>query len=317
MLAIVWIDRWEPEPRLALLIAFLWGAAASVAIALIFSYGAQIVLAIAGIGDSGGAQFIGAVVQAPLVEEGAKGFGVLLLFWAYRRNFEGPVDGLVYSSMIAIGFAFTENIQYFGMALTMSDLGAVAETFFLRAVLSPFAHVMFTACIGIALGYASRRVGAAGAIGYFLLGLIPAVLLHAFWNGMASIVRDFYGYYFVVQVPLFLIAVAIVIGLRRREQQITGARLGEYASAGWFTPSEVRVLATGAGRGQGRAWAARHGLGPQFRRFVRDATRLAFARQRVLSSRDRIGAQRAEAELLDRIAEDRRALAALPPLPRA
>ena len=314
ILVITWIDRWEPEPRLALLFAFLWGAAASVAIALIFSFGAQIVLSIAGIGPSGGTDFFSAVVQAPIVEETAKGVGVLLLFWAYRKHFDGPVDGLVYAATVAVGFAFTENIQYFGIALAESDLGSVAEVFFLRAILSPFAHVMFTAATGVALGVASRRVGAGGAIGYFILGLIPAVALHAFWNGASFLVRDFYGYYIAVQVPFFVIAVLIVVYLRRQEQRVTAARLAEYASVGWFTPAEVVQLSTGAGRSQGRAWAARHRLGPQFSRFLKDATRLAFARQRIVSSRDRIGGQRAEAELLARITADRRALAALPPL---
>ena len=31
LLAIRWVDRWEPEPRWALWFAFLWGAAVSVA----------------------------------------------------------------------------------------------------------------------------------------------------------------------------------------------------------------------------------------------------------------------------------------------
>ena len=315
LFALGWIDQWEPEPRAALLFAFLWGAAASVAIALVFDYIVQIARALAGVGESFATAFLGAVVQAPIVEEFGKGLGILILFWAVRSHFEGPVDGLVYGSMIAVGFAFTENIQYFGLALTTDGPAGVSEIFFLRGILSPFAHVMFTAFMGILLGMASRRTGAFGAIGYFVLGLIPAILLHAFWNGMSFIVSDFYLYYVVVQVPLFLIAVAIVMFLRRQEQRVTASTLAEYAAAGWFTPTEVVLLSTGAGRSQGRAWAARHGLGRQFEKFTRDATRLAFTRHRIVSSRDRIGAQRAESDLLMAITNDRRALMALPPLP--
>ncbi|MCU1638768.1 MAG: PrsW family intrarane metalloprotease [Microbacteriaceae bacterium] len=310
-----WIDQWEPEPRPALLFAFLWGAAASIAIALIFSFLVSMAQAMSGVNESFATMFLAAVVQAPIVEEFGKGLGILLLFWAFRRHFEGPVDGLVYASTIAVGFAFTENIQYFGLALTSDGVAGVSEIFFLRGILSPFAHVMFTAIPGIVLGFASHRASGFGAAGYFLLGLIPAILLHAFWNGMSLIVTDFYVYYVVVQVPLFLIAISIVLFLRRQEQRVTAARLGEYAAVGWFTPAEVRMLSTGAGRSQGRAWAARHGLGPQFGRFTRNATRLAFARQRVVSSRDRIGAQRAESDLLAELMADRRALSALPPLP--
>ena len=315
VLVVSWIDRWEPEPRVALLFAFLWGAAASVAIALIFSFGAQLLQEYSGTGGTAAADFFATVVQAPIVEEGAKGLGVLLIFWVYRRNFEGPVDGIVYAAMVAVGFAFTENIQYFGLALANSGPADVGQIFFLRAILSPFAHVMFTVCTGVALGYASRRTGAGGAIGYFLLGLIPAVLLHAFWNGMSFVVTDFFGYYFTIQVPLFLIGAGLVVFLRRQEQRITAARLAEYADAGWFTRTEAALLASGAGRSQSQAWATRFRLGPAHARFVRDATRLAFARQRIVSSRDRAGGQRAEADLLARLTEDRRALATLPPMP--
>ena len=47
LLAVRWIDRWEPEPRWALWFAFLWGAAVSVAIALIIDLGVQLAVAFA------------------------------------------------------------------------------------------------------------------------------------------------------------------------------------------------------------------------------------------------------------------------------
>jgi RsiW-degrading membrane proteinase PrsW (M82 family) len=312
-LVIAWIDRWEPEPRAALLFALLWGAVASVAMALLFSYGAQIAEQMAGIRQGTGTQVFSTVVQAPIVEEFSKGLGVLLLFWVFRRQFDGPVDGLVYGATVAVGFAFTENIQYFGLALRNSDLSAVSETFLLRAILSPFAHVMFTSCTGIVLGLASRRGGT--GIGWFLLGLLPAMFLHALWNSASLVVRDFYSYYLVVQVPLFLLAIGIVLLLRRRERQVTAARLTEYAEAGWFSRNEVALLSSGAGRSQGKAWARRGGFGRQFDRFARDATRLAFTRQRLISGRDGRGARRSEAELLQRVVADRQALAGMPPLP--
>lgn len=314
LFAVRWIDRWEPEPLPALVFALLWGAAASVAIALLTSFGVQLAGALVGIGPSPAVDFATGVIQAPIVEESAKGFGILLLFWVFRRHFDGPVDGIVYGAMIGVGFAFTENIQYFGLALT-SDMGNVGETFFLRGILSPFAHVMFTACTGAVLGFASRRATVGAGFGFYLLGLIPAVFLHALWNGAAYLVGNFYVYYVVVQVPLFVVALLFVIVLRRRERLSTAARLSEYAAAGWFTPLEVALLASAAGRSHGKSWAARHGLGAQFQAFTVHATRLAFARQRVVSGRDRLRAQRDEAELLRAITADRVALAALPPLP--
>lgn len=321
LFAIRWIDQWEPEPRPALLFALLWGAAASAALALVFSFAVQILRAMSGAGESTGTMILGTVVQAPIVEEFSKGLGILILFWVFRRNFDGAVDGLVYGATIAVGFAFTENIQYFGLALAGSGaeggVGGVGEIFFLRGILSPFAHVMFTACTGIVLGFASRRSGSVAAIGFFLLGLVPAILLHALWNGASLVVGNFYVYYAVVQVPLFLLGLSFVAYLRRQEQLISAERLAEYGRAGWFSPTEVALLSSAAGRNAGMAWARRHGLSDAYARFTKHATRLAFARQRIVSGRDRIGAQRNEADLLDSITSDRRALAALPPFPLA
>lgn len=312
-----WIDRWEPEPRGALLFALLWGAGASVLIALIFSGVTQHYEALAGLTGSGLATFFETVVQAPVIEEFAKGLGILLIFWVMRRTFDGPVDGVVYAATIAIGFAFTENLQYFGLAINQDGGlgGDVAQTFLLRAILSPFAHVMFTACTGVLLGLAARRTSRLGAIGYFTAGLVPAIVLHAFWNSASYWATDWFRYYFVVQVPLFVLAIVGIARLRRHEQRLTRDRLAEYAAVGWFSESEVNLLSTAAGRQRAIAWATRNGLGRPYRRFVRDVTKLAFARQRLLAGRDRIGAGLDQAALLESITELRRALAALPALP--
>ncbi|MFN4001984.1 PrsW family intramembrane metalloprotease [Microcella sp.] len=300
-----WIDRWEPEPRGALVFAFLWGAGVSVLIALIVDAEIQNVIAAAGLGEFG-AEFFGAAIQAPIVEEVGKGLGVLLLFFAVRRHFDGPVDGIVYSAWVAGGFAFTENILYFGSELAAG--GAPVEVFFIRGIMSPFAHVMFTAFIGAAIGFAAQRPGWFRGVVAFIIGLIPAVLLHAFWNGVLFFISDFYGYYLLVQVPMFLVAVWLVTLLRRQERRITFERLSEYSAVGWLHPDEVAMLASPGGRRAAMGWARSHGLAPLMKAFIRDATRLAYARQRVLADRDTIGAQADEAELLQRVAASRHAL---------
>jgi len=306
-----WIDRWEPEPRLAVVFAFLWGSAVAVAIALLV--GAEIDNVVASLGGPGpGYEFFSAAIQAPIVEETGKGLGLLVIFFAARRYFDGPVDGVVYAAWVAGGFAFTENILYFGGQLLDAGGvdGSVVEIFVLRGVLSPFAHVMFTAATGIALGFAARSRNPLAGFGLFLLGLIPAILLHGLWNGALFFVNDFYGYYVLIQVPLFLMAVLLVLFLRRQEARLTHDRLLEYAKAGWFAADEVVALATPSGRRQALAWAARAGKRRQMKRYIHDATRLAFARQRIITGRGRIGAEADEAALLGAIVESRKNLVA-------
>jgi RsiW-degrading membrane proteinase PrsW (M82 family) len=314
LLGIRWIDRWEPEPRTGLIFAFLWGAGAAVLIALVTDYNISEQIS-AGGGATNGTIFLQTVFQAPIVEEFAKGLGVLLIFIVGRRFFDGPVDGIVYAATVAGGFAFTENIQYFGLQIAEAGGfdGSVGEIFFVRGILSPFAHVMFTSMTGLLIGLAARRGSILLSIGAFFLGLIPAILLHMFWNGALFFVYDFYGYYLIVQVPLFGVAVLMVFLLRRREARMTQVHLQEYANAGWLNASEVTMLGTPAGRRQARSWARRHGLRKVMNEFIKDATHLAFTRNRIVTGRDRIGSQKDEQVLLYQVAESRRVLAASQP----
>jgi RsiW-degrading membrane proteinase PrsW (M82 family) len=308
LLGVRWIDRWEPEPRGLLLFAFLWGGGMAVAAALIVGFTIENAIPVDAV-QSAAYDFTSSVIVAPIVEETAKGLGVLLIFLFARRAFDGPVDGIVYAAVVAGGFAFTENIEYF--AIELSDpAGSVGEVFFIRGILSPFAHVMFTSMTGLFIGLAAQRGGRWLGVGFFFIGLVPAILLHALWNGALYVVTDFYAYYLLVQVPLFVLAIVLVMALRRREVAITRLRLGEYAAAGWFNEGELQSLTTPTGRRLARAWAKSHGLGSLMSRYMSDATHLAFARERIIRGRDLIGAQADEAALLAQVTQSRRTLAA-------
>ncbi|WP_144782089.1 PrsW family intramembrane metalloprotease [Microbacterium sp. BH-3-3-3] len=300
--AVRYIDRWEPEPRRLLVFAVAWGAIASVAIAL----GVDLVIALAA-GPLPGA--VSSVIQAPLVEEIAKGLGVLLIFAFARRAFDGPVDGIVYGALIGAGFALTENVQYFAISYLEGGPAQVASTFFLRAVLSPFAHVMFTSLTGFAFGLAARQgLRAGAALRYGVPGLLGAIVLHALWNGSATFF-DFFEVYAALQVPLFVLFILGILALRREESRLTRARLGEYAAAGWFTPQEVDMLATGPGRRSALAWSRTlpGDRAAVMKGFIADATALAAARQRSLSGRDP-NAPATERYLLERTTAARAAL---------
>ncbi|HWH27111.1 MAG TPA: PrsW family intramembrane metalloprotease [Pseudolysinimonas sp.] len=311
LLTIRWIDKWEPEPRSGLIFAFLWGAGVSIFVALFTDVVVSQAIVSSGTPANSTILFQ-TVVQGPVVEELGKGFGVLLIFIVGRRFFDGPLDGVVYAATVAAGFAFSENIQYFGLQVYNAGGfdGSVGEIFLIRGMLSPFAHVMFTALTGLMIGLASKRGSIRLAIGAFVVGVIPAILLHAFWNGALFVVYNFYVYFLFVQVPLFAIAVAGVIALRRREAAMTQRHLMEYAAAGWLNAAEVQMLGTPAGRRTARAWARRTGNRAVMNEYIRDATHLAFTRNRIVAGRDTIGSQKDERVLLHQVAESRRALAA-------
>src|SRR5690625_2447775 len=82
--AIWWLDRYTPQPRISLVYAFGWGAIGSVG--LTFVIGRPFTSWISpgephAITDA----FLAAVIQAPVVEEGTKVLGLLLLLCWGRR----------------------------------------------------------------------------------------------------------------------------------------------------------------------------------------------------------------------------------------
>ena len=298
------IDRWEPEPKRIVFFAIAWGAIAAIVLTLLVDIG---LTALFPFRDENTA----AVLQAPIVEELFKGLGVFLVYLMARRTFDGPVDGIVYGALVGAGFAFTENIQYFAISLIEGGGEQLTVTFVLRGLMSPFAHAMFTALTGFAIGLAARRgASVGGVLGAGALGMLGAMLLHGFWNGSATF-ANFFLLYVTLQVPLFVGFIFGIVALKREEARLTRERLSEYAVAGWFTPQEVDMLATPAGRKVGLTWAAtlRGDRRPIMREFIKDATALAAVRQRAIAGRD-IHAAEDERALLMRTRAARAALLA-------
>jgi RsiW-degrading membrane proteinase PrsW (M82 family) len=282
----LWIDRWEPEPPRLLLIAFLWGACFAALAALIINSSAA--LAVDQLLGRGSGDVVGTIVIAPLVEEGLKGSFLVGLLIFRRREFDGIIDGIVYAGLTAAGFAFTENILYFGRAFAdqASMGGGVLSVLILRGVLSPFAHPLFTAMTGIGAGIAANSRNAAARPFYVLGGYALAVLLHAIWNSSASLFDGgaFLLVYGFVMVPLFAAVITIVVWQRKREQKVIAEQLPGFAAAGWIAPSEIALLSSLAGRRGWRA-AVRQRSGREVEkavtRYQEAVTDLAFLRARM------------------------------------
>jgi protease PrsW len=295
--AFLWVDRWEPEPPRTLLFAFLWGACVAALSALIINSSA--VLVADEVLGQGAGDVLGATIIAPVVEEAVKGAFVVGLLVFRRREFDGVVDGIVYAGLVAAGFAYTENILYLGRAFAEDEAltgqaAAVLTVLILRGVFSPFAHPLFTAMIGIGCGLAAASRFGILRLFYVLVGYLLAVVLHALWNGSATLGggEAFAGVYVFVMLPLFVAMIVLVAWQRRREQRTVAAQLPGFAQAGWIAPSEVGLLSTLAGR---RRWkrAVREHSGREAAKAVSEyqsaVTDLAFLRSRM--ARGAVGPQ--------------------------
>jgi RsiW-degrading membrane proteinase PrsW (M82 family) len=202
---LVWLDRVEPEPWSARVHAFLWGAFVATAVS-------GVVNEIVGAGFGFGASL---VISAPVIEEIMKAIGIG--YAVRRKELDGVMDGVVYAGWTALGFAVVENFLYFGLA---EQEGQLLLVFVLRALLTPFAHPLFTAWTGIAIGRAVAR--GAPLFPSALGGLALAILCHAAWNGAASYGAEISGLVVLGAMGMFIVlffAVAITLRKMRRRDQ--------------------------------------------------------------------------------------------------
>jgi protease PrsW len=312
LVLVLWIDRYEAEPFWMLATAFFWGALVAVFIAFLLNTVSGVAVALMTNSMRAGRTF-GAVISAPIVEESAKALILLIFFFWKKDEFDGVIDGIVYAAMAGLGFAMTENIQYYGRAVMEGGGGTLTLVFILRGALAPFSHPMFTSLTGIGLGLA--RQSRSSAIKWIAppFGLLAAISMHSIWNGSGVLFGGgaFILTYILIMIPAFFIMLVVIILALRREGQIVREFLVPDFQGGMLTQEEYNRLCSIFGR-MGLSFNAltRGGFGQwqAARQLNQTASELAFHRSRVArgitaaDARDREAAyQRALEDLLKRL----------------
>lgn len=167
-------DRHRPEPVVNLLIALALGAAASCIAGLGYTSLGLMglrpdVVALAATNLPG--LFAVAVLSIGLVEEVAKMLPFLLVL-VRLPDFDEPLDGVLYASFLAMGFALVENVYYLE-TLTLNQ--AVA-----RGFAGPVVHMVFASLWGYRIGLA--RLTGGSVAGAALIWLPLSALLHGLYD---------------------------------------------------------------------------------------------------------------------------------------
>ena len=270
---VLWLDRFEPEPRHMLAIAFLWGASVAVVVSGVVN----------GLMDAVVGQALSAMASAPMVEEALKAAILFRFYIARRDEFDGPVDGVIYAAMVGLGFAFAENVDYYGRALQHGGTSGLALIFTLRGMLAPFSHPLFTSLTGLGLGVARQSSSRPVRVVAPAVGFFGAVALHALWNAGASAGLFFFLVYGLVMLPALAALLIVVAVALKFEGRVIQAQLAPEAATGLLTAAEYSSLCSVRGRLHASAAAFRRGGLAAWRErhaFHRAASELAFLRRR-------------------------------------
>jgi protease PrsW len=278
---ILLIDRLEPEPRALLLAIFGTGAGVAVVILLLGHLTGSDAVAVSELGPHAGRRVaisIGASIGAAVVAESLKGAVLLALLPSRRTEIDGATDGVVYGSMVGLGFALVANVYAYAEAWG-AGISSLAEEFGRRGVFDPVWEALFTSMIGLGIAYAAARQGRTGywAIG---VGWVLAIALDVLWN--KSVTEG--GIALVITYLILFVVLAVVVGLVfadwRRIVGMINNFLPQFNDPGTVQDGDLQMLTSLRLRRLGRQWA-RLNIGDDARRamtvYQLAATELAMA----------------------------------------
>ena len=175
-LAIVYfLDRRERENHWLLLITFLWGAVVAGGFAMqlnrpMMSWISTTMATwvqtlpknstLAAIPPEVVGQLASAALSSPVVEEGLKGLGVLLLFWLLRSEFDSVRDGFIYGALVGVGFNWFESAFYVLTSYANTQPDAWLQLSNRQALLGLGNHALWTGLFGLFLGLARQTTRA-------------------------------------------------------------------------------------------------------------------------------------------------------------
>lgn len=184
------IDRHERQPLTLVATAFVWGATAATFAIAVPGNGALSSLYTKVFGQVW-AQDWQAGLSAPLVEETAKGAGILVLIALAPRLVRTPTDGILLGAFIGLGFQTSEDFLYSIVGATRGfgadQTDGLAHSIGLRAFSDIVSHPLFTAlfCAGVIYLLGSpaqpRRIGRGLAL------ILAPIIIHGVWDSMLAI----------------------------------------------------------------------------------------------------------------------------------
>ncbi|NIM12848.1 MAG: PrsW family intramembrane metalloprotease [Candidatus Aminicenantes bacterium] len=181
--ALFWIgyfyykDRFQPEPLLYIGLTYIFGFAA--AYLCYKSYGLLPLLGLPAdaslIMETNRLVFLGYSIGAVGVLEEFFKFLPFLVVLRFKA-FDEKIDGIIYASVIALGFASFENLYYLVYLDGFELIG--------RAIASPLTHTIFSSIWGYTVGVAYLSKQSPGKAA--LKGLIIASLLHGIFDFLTT-----------------------------------------------------------------------------------------------------------------------------------
>ncbi len=207
----------EPEPRLMILLVFIFGITGAGIAAMIqeplrtYIYSidtanfSNLELVLISLFDS--------FFAVSLLEETAKFLAFFVAGFIFiRRELDEPVDFIIYMITAGLGFAALENYYYFSMAT--SEI--MAELIFLRFAITTFFHAIVAGILGYFIALSVRDKS------YYIvvLGLIVVSFMHTLYNILIQLMTTSHDLIYpgLLLAFLFILSAVLLRGFKETKQ---------------------------------------------------------------------------------------------------
>ena len=109
-----------------------------------------------------------------------------MLFVYSKADFDEPMDAIVYGTVISLGFATLENIEY--VYLMYGD-----QSFYI-AILRAISAIPLHASCGVIMGYYIGLYAFRGSNKYLIQALFIPIVVHSLYNFLTGFGLIFFGY---------------------------------------------------------------------------------------------------------------------------
>ena len=184
-------DIYDKEPKTIMFVSFLVGGIVSIIVTTILYTFVDVERT-----------FSQAFYKVGIIEELGKLITFFVIYKIIRKHFDEIVDGVIYMSCIALGFAVIENITY---AMNTENAFTMLA---IRAVTSTIGHMAFSGIMGIAL-FVHFKVHKNWP-GIFL-SLLIAAFSHGFYDGV--LFKPEFTWSFIIVYVLIVISALWIIRL--------------------------------------------------------------------------------------------------------
>ena len=158
---------------------------------------------------------ISSFLTAAPVEEGLK-LSVLYFFVYKMKDFNEPIDGIVYGVTVSLGFATLENIYYVYLLADYFETTSMA-----LAILRSFSAIPAHAIFGVFMGYFFMKYAFIKKGDNLIFAFVIPFVLHGCYNLFASS-------NFIISLILILIAWIVALRMFSRLKKTQKTKRGEY-----------------------------------------------------------------------------------------